>query len=220
MACLIYDGREAQARIFFSGPPLHSPPLQDTFGKCDPVIHISFKGDEKSTKPVKSVYEATWEDKFDFELSSVFSGMGDFLMTLFDWEMMGANKRIGEVRLREERMAKLCGEAPGFTLTEELPVMDGDKHVKGKDKEQCSIQFKFELLDRGVVKLSEAAAKGSTVSKMSAKDFVLGDILAPVDADPEAEGERMIKVTVVNARSLPKMDAGFLGMGGKVDAYW
>ena len=194
--------------------------VQDTFGKCDPILNISFKGVQQITKAVKSVFEADWDETFDFELSSELDGLGDLVVTLSDWERVGANKRIGEVRLSEGRMTSICGEAAGFVAEEELSVLDDGKHIKGKDKEQCTIRFKLEILDRGVVKMSQAAAMASTKQLQSTKDLVVGDILAPIDIDESADGERVIKVTVVSARSLPKMDAGFMGIGGKVDPFW
>lgn len=184
------------------------------------MLAIDFKGVEHSTTPVKNVFEAEWDETFDFELSSELVDLGDFVVTLSDWERVGANKRIGEVRLSQGRMTSICGEAAGFTAEEELPVLDNGKHVKGKDKEQCTIRFKVEMLDRGVVKMSQAAAMASTKHIQSAKDLVVGDVLAPVDVDQGAEGERVIKVTVLSARSLPKMDSGFMGIGGKVDPFW
>jgi len=178
---------------------------------------------------VKKAYDATFDEIFDYELNEETNeAPGDLLVAVFDWERIGANQKVGENRLSEERMLGVCGEAPGWVLEQELEVLSGGKAVKGYDGQMCLVKIQVEIIDRGVVKMSEAAAKASfksshkknfSASQGSLKDLTAAGTMAEVEVDPEASGPRNLSVTVVHGRHLPKMDSGFMGMGGKVDSF-
>eukprot|EP00282_Hemiselmis_andersenii_P003801 CAMPEP_0114138892 /NCGR_PEP_ID=MMETSP0043_2-20121206/16567_1 /TAXON_ID=464988 /ORGANISM="Hemiselmis andersenii, Strain CCMP644" /LENGTH=277 /DNA_ID=CAMNT_0001232897 /DNA_START=149 /DNA_END=978 /DNA_ORIENTATION=+ len=197
-------------------------PKMDTFGKCDPIVTVTFQGVEKETKAIKKVYDATFDEVFAFELEGDDRPPGDLVLRVWDWELVGKRKPIGEVRLHEGRMVSVCAEAPGWTAEEELTVTHEGKIVKGHDSQQCSVSFKLEILDRHVLKLTAEESKEAFKAKQQSSKALLADVVVsatPVDVDPDAAGARDLNITVVNARHLPRMDRGFLGIGGKVDPF-
>ncbi len=165
-------------------------PKMDTMGTIDPYCTLVLQEIELRTKTLKDTYTPEWNETFTWEVHGVEKGHStDFRLTLNDWDATSKDEEVGSFTIPASRMAEIVRAKIGWEGQETFTLYHEGKGVVGQDKE-----------------LSEVTVKVSITEVPKA--------FQPLDIDEQANGVRQVRITLMSAGHLPKMD-----VMGSVDAY-
>jgi Ca2+-dependent lipid-binding protein len=165
-------------------------PKMDTMGTIDPYCVLVFQETEMRTPTIKDTYTPEWNESFIFEVHHVEKACdSDFRLTVMDWDATSKDEEVGSFTIPGPRMSEILRAKIGWEGTDTFVVYHEGKPVIGNDKEMSEVTIK--------VRMAEVP-----------KAF------ASLVADEQAHGQRRLKLTLVSANHLPKMD-----MIGTIDPY-
>lgn len=140
------------------------------------------------TEVQKSNYSPDWESTFSFS-ATVGHAPSPLSLKVLDWNLTGDPDFVGEVIVSRDRLNEMLKAKDGWTGTDTFVIQKEGNRVMGHDKKSSVLTLKFEIL----------------VPVPAFSDF---------DIHEGAQGPRLLEMTIVNARNLPKVDTL-----GTIDAF-
>jgi hypothetical protein len=80
-------------------------PNWDTFGSIDPYVRVLFGATEQRTRMFKDEMAPVFNETFDISLAGKSK---EVVLRLYDWEYIGQNRAVGEIRLPVKWLAENC----------------------------------------------------------------------------------------------------------------
>ena len=134
-------------------------PKMDTFGSIDPFCEVSLGGSSFKTSVKKGTYSPDWGESFVFTmLEGVNTGL-PLNITLFDWDLVGENDRVGGAVVPAERIRDAMAKETGWSEEGSWAVLRDSQPVVGRDKQAAELQIRLRVLEG--VPLPGAAQPGS-----------------------------------------------------------
>ena len=123
-------------------------PKMDTFGSIDPFCEVRLGTVSFKTAVKKNTYSPEWGESFVFEMADGPNSSQPLTVTLFDWDLVGVNDRVGAVEVSAERIAEAMDREIGWFEDDALLVLDEARQpVLGKDKKVAVIKLRLRVLD-------------------------------------------------------------------------
>ena len=119
-------------------------PKMDTFGSIDPFCEVRLGGAVFTTAVRRNTYSPDWGEAFVFESYRVRDE--PLCVTLFDWDLVGDNERVGAAEISAARLLAALEAGVGFESEEVLPVLCDGLPVVGKDREPAVITVLLRIL--------------------------------------------------------------------------
>ena len=119
----------------------NSLPKMDMTGFADPYVKLSFDGQEFTTATIKQNVNPVWNEEFRIKVTPGRNDHQDVVFTIFDWDRMGDDDTIGEVRIPVDDFRARTAENVAFPLHK----INTDLPVIGKDKQESSLTVSFQL---------------------------------------------------------------------------
>ena len=119
----------------------NSLPKMDVTGFADPYVKLSFDRQEFTTATIKKSVNPAWNEEFRIKVTPGSNDHYDVVFTIFDWDRMGDDEVIGEVRIPVNDFRSRTTEDVAFPVHK----VNTDIPVIGKDKQESNLTVSCQL---------------------------------------------------------------------------
>jgi Ca2+-dependent lipid-binding protein len=113
----------------------------DVTGFADPYVKLSFDRQEFTTATIKKSVNPAWNEEFRIKVTPGSNDHYDVVFTIFDWDRMGDDEVIGEVRIPVNDFRSRTTEDVAFPVHK----VNTDIPVIGKDKQESNLTVSCQL---------------------------------------------------------------------------
>ena len=175
-------------------------PKMDTFNSIDAYCFAEYGDHTYKTEVKKNTYSPDWNAVEVFKIYDMSQVKKPLSITLFDWNAVGKNDKVGQVLLGPERISNLLVNGFGWQEEKDFNIVnDSGKEVIGNDSSKSIITLKVRILEPTPQQLQQYVDAGVVPSAAVST-------VQPTPPKVPTKAPGRLELTILRGRHMPKMD--------------